>query len=35
MNNQNIIKVCFEDIQKNQIEIDRLKRLMDTIPFKN
>lgn len=35
MNNQNIIKVCFEDIQKNQIEINRLKRLMDTIPFKN
>lgn len=35
MNNQNIIKVCFEDIQKNQIEIDRLRRLISDAPLLN
>lgn len=28
MNNQNIAKVCYEDIQRNQVEIDRLKNLI-------
>lgn len=31
MSNQNTISICFKDIQKNQIEIDRLKGLINEI----